>query len=198
MEAEWHAGRALTLVEDYQIASPEVRIQALNCLAIAFANQGRLKRGLFQIGAAAKFAQDATVQPALRFLTHWNHAALLHWTGKRAEAETSLRHALADGCSPEQRFLCVHFLEIVLRAHKKTRDAIFCPYCGASACSWDCYVAHYAAEHCLTPSYPGIVLLPDETPVGTGLSRELRLQSFDPPVRLFQESSFVVSSQPRW
>ena len=55
----------------------------------------------------------------------------------------------------------------------RLRDAIFCHYCGASACSWDCYVAHYAAEHCLPPSYPGIVLLPDETPVGSEMQREI-------------------------
>jgi hypothetical protein len=50
---------------------------------------------------------------------------------------------------------------------RRLRDAIFCPYCGASACSWDCYVRHYAGEHCMTPTFPGIPFVSEADPAGT-------------------------------
>jgi hypothetical protein len=33
---------------------------------------------------------------------------------------------------------------------RRLRDAIFCPYCGASACCWTCYEEHHALKHATT------------------------------------------------
>ena len=39
------------------------------------------------------------------------------------------------------------FPSLCVECSRRLRDAIFCPYCGASACCWDCYVRHHAAQH---------------------------------------------------
>jgi hypothetical protein len=49
---------------------------------------------------------------------------------------------------------------------RRLRDAIFCRYCGASACSWDCYVRHYVAEHSVTPSFPRVPFVSEADPAG--------------------------------
>jgi hypothetical protein len=39
------------------------------------------------------------------------------------------------------------FSSLCIECTRRLRDAIFCPYCRASACCWDCYIRHFATQH---------------------------------------------------
>ena len=60
-----------------------------------------------------------------------------------------------------------------LECGRRLRDAIFCPYCGASACSWDCYGRHYGAKHRLTPSYSESPFSSEPNPAGVSANNHL-------------------------